>query len=235
MITNRKLSTALMIGATILMLSGQIPFSTRGAVALAATTSYPASPAVGGPGTRLLAAAEPFEALTEMSFSALGLHLQRLVADADAAAMGVRASLPPASIAQLDARLADIHRAHKSDDRAGLALSSVEAYRILVSAAPPGKVPTAVNLMDYAGFRYDADFRAKPIRWPDMKAAAAYAREQWNSISPKITDRTLTQSVDAALSDMQLAADEQNTFKARRSVAAELGFVDELEKYFSNR
>jgi hypothetical protein len=233
--TNLKLKTCIMLGATLLMISDQLPFSTRGAIALAATTSSPAAPGVDAAGARLLAAAEPFEALTEMSFSALGLHLQRLVADADAAAQGARALLPLASQAQIDSKLAEIHRAHKADDKAGLAIASVEAYRILVSAAPTGKVPTAVNLMDYAGFRYDADFRAKPIRWPDMKAAAAYAREQWNSISSKITDRTLTQSVDAALSDMQLAADTQNTFKARRSVSAELGFVDDLEKYFSNR
>jgi hypothetical protein len=231
--TNLKLKTFIMLGATILMISGQLPFSTRGAIALAATTSSPTSPGGDAGSSRLLAAAEPFEALTEMSFSAMGLHLQRLVADADAAAQGARALLAPAAQAQLDARLTEIHQAHKADDKAGLAIASVEAYRILVSAAPTGKVPTAVNLMDYAGFRYDADFRAKPIRWADMKQAAAYAREQWNSIAPKITDRTLMQSVDVALTDMQLAVDQQNTFKARRSVNAELGFVDALEKYFS--
>jgi hypothetical protein len=183
--------------------------------------------------SRLLASAEPFEELTEMAFSALGLHLQRAIMAADAAAKNAPGSLSEESIAELDARLAEVHEAYKLDDRAGLAISSVEAYRILVSAAHTGKVPTAVNLMDYAGLRYDADFRAKPIRWTDMKDAAAYARERWTSISTSIADRALKETVDTAIADMELGADQQNTFKARRSVNAELGLIDELQKYFS--
>jgi hypothetical protein len=66
-----------------------------------------------------------------------------------------------------------------------------------------------------------------------MKDAAAYAREQWDSISSQIADPILKQSVEAAISDMELGADQQNTFKARRSVNAELGLVDQLEEYFS--
>ncbi len=214
------------------MISTHVPMTISEAAARSVST-YLVPSDVDAASSRLLAAAEPFEALTEMAYSALGLHLERGIADAEAAATSARSSLPEESVAMLDVRMAEIHQAHKADDRAGLALSSVEAYRILVSAARPGKVPTAVNLMDYAGFRYDADFRAKPIRWPDMKEAAAYAREQWNSISSQIADPILKKSVDTAISDMELGVEQQNTFKARRSVNSELGLVDKLEKYFS--
>ena len=235
MMVNRKLRLGVMNGAAIFVLCG--PFAMHGAGALAATPYLSAaSPSdIDATNSRLLAAAEPFEALTEMAFLAGGSRLDSLVEAADHAAQGSRDLLPMPLNAQLDARLAEIHAARKSDDKAGVALSSIEAYRVLVSAAPPGKVPTAVNLMDYAGFRYDADFRAKPIRWPDMKAAAAFAREQWNSISPNVVDRPLTQRVEAALNDMTSGADQKNVFRARRSVTAELELVDELETYFSKR
>ena len=68
-----------------------------------------------------------------------------------------------------------------------------------------------------------------------MKEAAAYAREQWASISDEVADRSLKETADTAITDMQLGADQQNTFKARRSVNAELGLADELAKYFSKR
>ncbi len=231
MMANRKLRTGILLGTGILIISAHLPTTISEAAVPPASTHLVASD-VDAASSRLLAAAEPFEALAEIAFSGLGLHLGRAIADAAAAAGRARGSLPEASIALLDVRLAEIYQAQKADDRAGLALSSVEAYRILVSAARPGKVPTAVNLMDYAGFRYDADFRAKPVRWQDMKDAAAYAREQWDSISSQIADPILKQSVDAAVTDMELGADQQNPFKARRSVGAELGFVDRLEEYF---
>ena len=234
MMANRKFRTGILLGTGILIVCAHWPITISEAAVRAALTHLVASD-VDADSSRLLAAAEPFEALTEMAYSALGLHLERAIADAEAAATAARSSLPEASVALLDVRMGEIHQAHKSDDRAGLALSSIEAYRIFVSAARPGKVPTAVSLMDYAGFRYDADFRAKPIRWPDMKGAAAYAREQWDSISSQIGDPILRQSVDTAVTDMELGADQQNTFKARRSVSAELGLVDQLEEYFSKR
>jgi hypothetical protein len=197
--------------------------------------STPSPSDVDAASSRLLAAAEPFEALTETAFSGLGLGLDSAIAAADRAAQSSRDLLPAASEAQLVGRLAEIHAARKTDDRAGMAISSVEAYRILVSAAHPSQVPTAVNLMDYAGFRYDADFRAKPVRWSDMKEAAAFARDQWSSISHEVAITSLKQRIDAALNDMAAGAAQTNTFKARRSVTAELGLVDELEKYFSKR
>jgi hypothetical protein len=68
--------------------------------------------------------------------------------------------------------------ARQVQDRAGLALSSIEAYRVLVGAvADNAKVPTEVSLLDYAGFRYDADLEANPARWGDMAAAVSFARE----------------------------------------------------------
>jgi hypothetical protein len=230
---NRNLAKCMMLGTGIFIISGQLPLATSAATDSALPSLQAASQTdINAASSPLLAAAEPFEALTEMAFSAQGLRLDSAIVAADDATTRARGSLPPASAAQLDARLAEVHQARKSDDRAALAISSVEAYRILLSAARPGKIPTAVNLMDYAGMRYDADFRAKPVRWSDMKEAAAFAREQWSSISSEIADPILKATVDGAVSDMEMGADQQDTYKARRSAQAELGLVDELEGYF---
>jgi len=232
MMVNRKLRLRVTRVAAILMLS--VPFAMHGGTLGATPYFSAASPSdVDATSSPLLSAAEPFEALTEKAFLAGGSLLDSLIEAADHAAQSSGNLLPMESIAQLDARLAELHAARKSDDKAGVALSSIEAYRILVSAAPPSRVPSAVNLMDYAGHRYDVDFRAKPIRWPDMKVAAAFAREQWNSVSPNAINRPLKQRVEAALNDMASGAEQKNEFRARRSVAAELELVDELETYFS--
>ena len=46
-----------------------------------------------------------------------------------------------------------------------IAIAAVEGYRVLVSSVAPGaNVPTEVNLLDYAGFRYDAGLKTKPTR-----------------------------------------------------------------------
>src|SRR6266446_1860745 len=121
--------------------------------------------------SRLIAAAEPFEALTEQAFSAQPKKLDQNITAAEKAAEQVRSALPSDVASELDQRLVEIRSARKSNDRSRLALASVEGYRLLVSAAPQTKVPTAVSLLDYAGFRYDADLKSRPIRWSDMKAA----------------------------------------------------------------
>jgi hypothetical protein len=103
-------------------------------------------------GSRLIAAAEPFEALTEQAFSAQPKKLDRNIAAAEKAVDQARSALSSDVASELDERLMEIRSARKSNDRSRLALASVEAYRLLVTAAPQTKVPTAVSLLDYAGF-----------------------------------------------------------------------------------
>jgi len=133
-----NLTTPMMLGAAILIVSGSAGIS----AAARPSPPYLLEPSPGDvtAGSPLLAAAEPFETLTEMAFSVPASRVDSAIATADDAANRVRGSLNPASAAQLDARLAEVHQASKSGDRAALAKSSIEAYRILVSAAPPGRV-----------------------------------------------------------------------------------------------
>jgi hypothetical protein len=180
-----------------------------------------------------LAAAEPFEALTETAFSASGPDLAAAAAKAEAAATAVRGHLPVDAARQLDARLAEIRAALQANNRADLAIASVEAYRTLVSAAPRARVPVEVSLLDYAGFRYQADAAAQPVRWADMAEAAAFARDTWKILSPQIGDTALRARFDRAVAALGAAVQKRDRTEAVGAATTELALVDELEAYFN--
>lgn len=201
----------------------------------AAASATPTVAALTGD-TAILAAAEPFEKLTETAFTAAPAALDATIGEVRAAAADVRGSLAADAAGGLDARLAAIDMARKADDRAGLAIAAVEGYRVLVSGVAPGaKVPTEVNLLDYAGFRYDADLKATPARWDDMKQAVSFGREKWAAIAPRVTDAALKAKMDAALGGMAKALDSRDAKAAAVVAQRELALVDELETFFKGR
>ncbi|MDB5450772.1 MAG: hypothetical protein JWQ52_1900 [Phenylobacterium sp.] len=181
----------------------------------------------------LLAAAEPFEVLTEAAFTARLPVLDQAIATAVATAEHVRQALPPEARKELQTHLDAIAAARPTEDRAGVALASIEIYRMLVSYAPPGPVPKEVNLLDYVGFRYDADRKAQPTRWDDMVEAAAFGQRTWTAIEGRVADRALHDRESQALRDMAEAARLQNAALAADAAKRELDLVDLLEAYFS--
>ncbi len=183
--------------------------------------------------SQLLAAAEPFEALTEQSFSAKSAQLDSMIAKAEGSASRVNGLLSADEQVVMKQRLKEIKEARTKNERSELALASVEGYRILVSATHTTKVPNAVNLLDYAGFRYDADVKTKPIRWEDMKNANTFATQQWNSIAGAVKDNTLRKKVSDVLQEMESAVSSKSSDRASRAVTTELDLVDKLEAYFN--
>lgn len=210
-----------------------------GASGNATSTSAPATAAARAASTvnaAILAAAEPFEKLTETAFTAKPAELDATITEVRTAAAGVRGALVGDAASQLRDRLAAIGAARTADNRADLALAAVAGYRVLVGGVSAGtKVPTAVSLLDYAGFRYDADRKAEPARWADMAEAASFGREQWASVSPQVTDTALRAKMDKALNDMAGAASSRNASVAAASAQGELALVDDLETFFNAR
>lgn len=206
-----------------------------GAAPLAACQQQPkpAAPSEAKAPAAPMAASEYFETLTETAFTATPEQLDAAIAQARTAAERDRKSLPAPAVAALDQRLAQIadHRARMA--RADLALASVEAYRLVVSAQPAGPIPVEVSLLDYAGFRYDADLKAQPPRWDDAAQAADFAAEQWARISPRVTNADLRDRFSAALTEMAAAAKARDPGPAAEVATRELDMVDQLETYFS--
>lgn len=201
-----------------------------------AETDAAQPPAAASPSDRLLAAAEPFEKLTETAFTATGPDLDVTIGEARTAANGVRNILTLESASGVDKLLGDLAQYRQGAKRTDIALASIEIYRILVSAVPAGtRVPSAVSLLDYAGFRYQADLQASPVRWNDMAAAMRYAREQWTSVAPQLASSPLSVTFEAALAEMEKAIVDQDATAAEKAATAELDLVDQLEGYFNKR
>jgi hypothetical protein len=209
-------------------------FRSPGATASAAQTIATAVD-VDAMNSRLIAAAEPFETLTERAVSASSKKLDQNIVTAERSRNDVKRLLSPEAVSELNRRLSEIRSAQISHNRYELALAAVEGYRILVSAAPCTVVPTAVSLLDYAGFRYQADLKSQPIRWSDMTNAVEFAKRQWDSISGDIADRALKDKFATTLRQMDTAVERKAVAQANHGVQTELNRVDKLESYFIHR
>ena len=196
--------------------------------------SSAAAPSGADSNQKLRAAAEPFENLTEISFAAAWTKIDQTAGKAETAAEGARGSLSKDAAVELDARIAAMKSALQKHDRAGVALSSIEGYRVLVSAVTDNaKIPTEVSLLDYAGFRYDANLKAQPIRWDEMAATVSFARKTWDTVLPKAKASPVATTFEKAITDMNTAVMQKNKSLAASSVKNELDLVDQLEKFFS--
>ena len=183
---------------------------------------------------KLLAAAEPFENLTEMAFASTWAKIDHTMAEAEIAAAGTRQSVAQNKVGKLDTQLAAMKSARRKQDRADLALSSIEVYRVLVSSVTDSaRIPTEVSLLDYAGFRYNADLKSSPIRWDDMAKTIDFAHQQWAPIAPRLKGTAVAKRFEKAVDTMDRAVRLKNHSLAASSVRSESDLVDELEKYFS--
>ncbi len=204
--------------------------------AAAVTVPQPAANDADAKSSAFLAAAEPFETLTEQAQSVPTANLPGLIADVKKAAASVSPALGAKSKMALAEHIAAVDAAQKANDRTGIALAAVEGYRTLVeSASDTGKVPKAVSLLDYSGFHYQADLSAKPVRWDDMAKAVTFAKEQWNGIAARITDTALKTDFNQSLSDMDTAVTAKDMKTAKASSTHELDLVDKLETFFAKQ
>ncbi len=228
--------------ASILFLSGcdKSPQNNADNATLAAVPNVPETkdivPSTSGKGSKvqLLAAAEPFEVLTETAFDQDLKKVDAAIAKADAAAPTVRPLLTGSAQGVLDKRIAEIKAARAVGNRADLAQSSIEIYRVLVTeGSGASSVPSEVSLLDYAGFRYMADLQAAPTRWDDMVVASDFAKQNWAIVKPRIKDAATVTKFQAVIDNMAAAAAIKNADRAKVSGGAELDLVDVLEQSFN--
>ena len=185
---------------------------------------------------RLRAASEPFEKLTEISFDQSLAAIDRVIAEAQKSVAGLGNALSAEVARQVRQQLSALRAARTKADRVALALSSIEIYRLLVTATSPGaKIPTEVYLLDYAGFRWSADLKAVPVRWDDMALAASFARTNLARLLPVLGTSAVSAKFSKALADMEQSVAQRNAPMAAAAVKAELDVVDELEAFFAAR
>ena len=191
------------------------------------------APGIAATSKILLAAAEPFEALTETAFSAGKAERAKAIKLASEAVRDIQSVVPQYVASKLNRNMAAIVAADLADHPADIALASIENYRALVSAVPGTPVvPVDVSLLDYAGFRFDADAQATPARWDDMARELNFAHQRWLSIASNVAVAKVAPRFKAALNAMDKAVQEKNAPRARAAAKVELDLVDALEAEF---
>lgn len=233
---NSRLSTTAVIATLGALSVASCSKAVPGSTAANAAQAAPAiATAVSETDTRKLAAAESFEKLTEGAPTAPVAQLDTMIAEAKTSAQGIKSVLSKPALASLTDNLANLATARGGTlNRTDVAIASIEIYRTLVTdRSHQGAVPNAVNLLDYAGFRYGANLAGSPVRWSDMAAAVGIAETQWQGLGFRITDPKLRTNFTHILVDMKAAVAKRDAALAAKSVKIELDLVDALEKQFA--
>lgn len=186
------------------------------------------------PNDLLLAAAEPFEAITEQAFAGSWSSLDATIATGRASMATARRVISPKLGSRLNEQLVAVETARRDKDRPAIALAAVETYRQLVEAQDANRaaIPIAVSLLDYAGFRFDALAQSPDVDWLAMRETAQYARRQFDVLAPAIKSGALVDVTAQSLAAMDKAVATQDVPFGRSSAATELAIVDLLEEYF---
>ena len=189
---------------------------------------------VSGSNQVLLAAASPFEDLTESALAndARGMR-QALKAYGDQAE-GVNKALSPPARQAMAALLVRIRRAESKGDNQSVALNAVEAYRVLVESLNPNGlvVPIQVAKLDYVGFKLKVLLAASPPDWPAIQKTGAEAAGHWHALEPRVGDKGLRDAVKTMLTGLRQATVTNNAEMAVFAAQMDLGLVDLLEGYF---
>lgn len=183
------------------------------------------------PTAAVKSAVEPFEIITEQAFAAKPDELRSLIAKAQASYGRVKPTLSPQQRADAQRHLAALTNAEQRRDSSGVALASVEVYRLLLEAQNrPDDPAIRAGLLDYAGFRYDALAQVTDVSWPDMARTVRFAEAEWQRLSPFIGDTALRARFSDSLKAMSEAVARRDKSAARTAAATELQLVDLLEK-----
>jgi hypothetical protein len=189
---------------------------------------------VSGPNQVLLAAASPFEDLTEFALANDTPGMQQALKTYGEQAAAVNKVLSAPARREMAALLAAIRRAESKGAHQEVALNSVEAYRVLVESLDPNSlvVPIQVAKLDYVGFRLKVLLAASPAEWPAIQTASEAAGRYWHELEPRVGDKGLRDAVKTVIAGLQQATRGENAEMAAFAAQMDLALVDLLEEYF---
>ena len=190
--------------------------------------------AVSGPNQVLLAAASPFEDLTESALAKDTRSMRQALKAYNDQAAAVNKVLSGPARQEMAALLAAIRRAESKGDHHSVALNAVEAYRVLVESLDPNGlvVPIQVAELDYVGFRLKVLLAASPPDWPAIQKTSAKAAGHWHTLEPRVGDKGLCDAVKTMLTGLHQATVTTNAEMAVFAAQMDLALVDLLEGYF---
>jgi hypothetical protein len=147
----------------------------------------------------------------------------------------LRPVLPATTLTAIESQMRDQKTAVKAGNRLGIALASVELYRLAQEAIDPHSraVPVQVALLDYAGFKILALAKGNPVDWASISATGKDAVSSWRQLEARISSvalRTMIGSIMTGLVDAPAVKDAAYTAFAARML---LDSVDLLEGQFA--
>lgn len=192
------------------------------------------SAGVSGSNQVLLAAASPFEDLTESALANDTQGMRQALKAYSDQAEGVNKVLSGPARQEMAALLAAIRRAESKGDHHSVALNAVEAYRVLVESLNPNGlvVPIQVAKLDYVGFKLKVLLAASPPDWPAIQKTGEEAAGHWHALEPRIGDKGLRDALKTMLTGLHQATVTNNAEMAVFAAQMDLALVDLLEGYF---
>ena len=185
--------------------------------------------------TKLLAALEPLEGLTEQALENSDAKVLKNLKAAEAARITTLGLLAPDAAARFDALFGEARAAQKKKDHVALALAAAELYKVIASALDPAAlaIPQEVSLLDYVGFRTKALLKVTPPDWNLLAATAREANGYWAKIRAQVSNKKLQAAMDKAQAGLARAAETKDARLSASATREDLDLVDDLEKFFA--
>jgi hypothetical protein len=183
---------------------------------------------------QLLAAASPFEDLTEYALAGNEAGIAQSLRACDQQKSQVNRLLSPKARAQLEQLISTMKQAQIQGSNEQIALKAVAAYRVLIESLDARHliVPLQVSLLDYVGFRMQVLLHLKPIDWSGVQRTADEAKQHWRAIESRVADKNLHTAMTTTIDGMIRAAQIRNMEMAGFAAKIDLDLVDLLEGYF---
>jgi hypothetical protein len=183
---------------------------------------------------QLLAAASPFEDLTEYALAGNKEGVAQALKTCDEQASRVNRLLSPKAREQLTVLVSAMKQAQAKGNNEEIALKAVAAYRVIIESLDTRSltVPVQVSLLDYAGFEMQALLHMTVIDWSAVQSTADEAWKHWKVIESRVADKGLHAAVNTTIVGMQKTALTRNAEMAGFAAQIDLDLVDLLEGYF---
>lgn len=179
----------------------------------------------------LLDGAEIFENLAESARAITQAQYDAAMSDYARHTKAINAGLAPDREKQFALNINSLKNNWTKGNRTDVALSSVEAYRLLVEAVvpAPGILPVEVALLDYSGFKMSALAYSPSPNWNTIDKTAMEAAHWWKVLAPQVHDRNLKQAMQRTVEAYAYARKTSNVALLKYSADMDLILVDALE------
>ncbi len=183
----------------------------------------------------LLDGAEIFENLAESALTVTQEQYNAAMADYARHSDAINKALMPDYKKQFVLNINSLKNNWTKGSRTEVALSSVEAYRLLVESVKPapGILPVQVALLDYSGFKMSALAHGPSPDWNAIGNTAMEAANWWKVVAPQVHDRNLKQAMQRTIEAYAYVTKTRNVALLIYSADMDLILVDALEEDMS--